>query len=145
MPFATPNPSGEWHAATSVQASLIFGAGAAIAGEKTWRLSTPPPPATPTPPTVFRSVRRDGWTVAVISLLMEAPFMWVWIDRGIRPPCVMARERRCGPLRRAPATNRRECRLDGRGRWKGARNRAWRRPRGAWPAAICYAAGGGGG
>jgi hypothetical protein len=60
MPFATPNPSGEWHAATSVQASLIFGAGAAIAGEKTCRLSTPPVAATPTAPTVFRSVRRDG-------------------------------------------------------------------------------------
>ena len=38
MPFATPKPSGEWHAATSVQASLIFGAGAAIAGEKNCRL-----------------------------------------------------------------------------------------------------------
>jgi hypothetical protein len=60
MPFATPNPSGEWHAATSVQASLIFGAGAAIAGEKTWRLNMPPAAATPTAPTVFRSVRRDG-------------------------------------------------------------------------------------
>ena len=55
----------------------IFGAGAAIAGEKTWRLSTPPAAATPTAPTVFRSVRRDGWTVVVISLLMEDPFMWV--------------------------------------------------------------------
>ena len=77
MPLATPNPSGEWHAATSVQASLIFGAGAAIAGEKTCRLSTPPAAATPTAPTVFRSVRRDGWTVDVMSLLMEAPFMWV--------------------------------------------------------------------
>src|ERR1700722_20826761 len=87
MPFATPNPSGEWHAATSVQASLLSGAVAAIAGKKVWRLKTPPAAAMPTAPTVFRSVRRDGWTVVVISLLMETPFMGVgrsWDQAALR-------------------------------------------------------------
>src|SRR6202167_742117 len=124
MPFATPNPSGEWHAPPSVEASVIFGAGAAIAGEKVWRLKTPPAAAMPTAPTVFRSVRRDGWTVVVISLLIGTPFGGFGTDWGIRPPCVTARKRRHRPPRRAPATNPRECRRGVRGRRKGARNRA---------------------
>src|ERR1700722_7234759 len=70
MPLATPNPSGEWQAATSVQANRIFGAGPAMAGEKICPPRTPAEPATPTGPAALRSARRDGGTRPDVFLVI---------------------------------------------------------------------------
>src|ERR1700691_5481194 len=107
MPLATPTPSGEWQAATSVQASLIFGAGAAIAGEKTWRPSTPPAVATPTAPAVLRRVRRDGRPAAV-SFVMVSSVVCALDDSRLTQPFSPVDRWTRRPLRRAPVPDLRE-------------------------------------
>src|SRR5271168_4371490 len=85
MPLATPKPSGEWQAATSVHASRIFGAGPAMAGETTRE----PRAATPAAPTVFKMARRE--TRGACNSLMS---MFPWLRTCVVVTRVWAGRRR---------------------------------------------------
>src|ERR1035437_7056311 len=68
MPLATPKPSGEWQAATSVQARRTLGAGPATAGVNTRGARAPAEAATPKRPTALRTLRRETDLCLVLSV-----------------------------------------------------------------------------
>src|ERR1700722_17235866 len=92
MPLATPKPSGEWQAATSVQARRILGGGPATAGEKTRDPSATAETAAPAAPTVFKTARRErgGECSSLMMGLLRLFRLEFCRSAGTRCACVIA-------------------------------------------------------